>query len=136
MSYLFIATHPLGCTGPFEVKSTINPSAVLLKLPKSLCSHPTFHVSHFKSIACSTLWSDKTTSHLVLIQIIMFGRNQLQPNNMVTQVKMVSFLPSIMLVVASCSGGTEKLVAITGKMDGAKYKQIVENHLSKIDVYI
>lgn len=52
----------------------------------------------------------------------MFGTEQIEHNTEVTL---------SLVVVASCSGvgGTGKLVASKGNMDGAKYKEIVEKNL-------
>uniref|UniRef100_A0A3P9N401 Integrase catalytic domain-containing protein n=1 Tax=Poecilia reticulata TaxID=8081 RepID=A0A3P9N401_POERE len=41
--------------GPFEILAIINPAAVRLRLPSSLCVHSTFHVSQLKPVLTSEL---------------------------------------------------------------------------------
>lgn len=45
-------THKLAprYIGPYEVDSVISATAVKLKLPSTLCIHPTFHVSQIKPV--------------------------------------------------------------------------------------
>ncbi|KAF7642963.1 hypothetical protein LDENG_00247160, partial [Lucifuga dentata] len=54
---LQVESHKLAphFVGPFPISKVVNPVAVHLRLPRSLCIHPTFHISRVKPVRTSQL---------------------------------------------------------------------------------